>query len=65
MAKEVARALLPEGMTPTRMYVQGTLRSWKHYIDLRGGNGTQLEHQDIAIKCNTALNEFVPSLFKL
>lgn len=51
IAKEQARAVLPEGMTPSRMYMGGTLRSWLHYIELRSGNGTQLEHQIIAQKC--------------
>jgi thymidylate synthase (FAD) len=48
IAKEVARAILPEGLTPTRMYMNGTLRSWIHYCQLRMGNGTQKEHQEIA-----------------
>lgn len=48
IAKEVARTLLPEGLTPSRMYMSGTLRSWVHYLKVRSGNGTQKEHQDIA-----------------
>lgn len=48
IAKEQARAVLPEGNTVSRMYVNGTLRSWVHYIELRGANGTQQEHMDIA-----------------
>ena len=48
IAKEQARAVLPEGNTVSRLYVNGTLRSWIHYIELRGANGTQLEHMDIA-----------------
>ena len=48
IAKEQARAVLPEGNTKSRMYVNGTLRSWIHYIELRGANGTQLEHMEIA-----------------
>ena len=48
IAKEQARAVLPEGNTVSRMYVNGTLRSWIHYIELRGANGTQLEHIEIA-----------------
>ena len=48
IAKEQARAVLPEGNTVSRMYVNGTLRSWIHYIELRGANGTQLEHMEIA-----------------
>ena len=48
IAKEQARAVLPEGMTVSRLYMNGTLRSWVHYIDLRSANGTQKEHQEIA-----------------
>lgn len=48
IAKECARVLLPEGQTPSRMYMTGSVRSWLHYLDLRTGNGTQLEHQEIA-----------------
>ena len=51
IAKEQARAVLPEGMTVSRLYMNGTLRSWVHYIELRSANGTQKEHQDIAIAC--------------
>lgn len=49
IAKEQARVVLPEGMTPSRMYMNGNLRSWTHYALLRGGNGTQKEHQWIAV----------------
>lgn len=49
VAKEVARALLPEGMTPTRMYMVGTLRSWIHYFDVRTDPSTQKEHRDLAV----------------
>lgn len=48
IAKECARAVLPEGITPSTMYVSGTVRSWIHFLDLRKGNGTQLEHREIA-----------------
>ena len=48
IAKECARALLPEGLTPSRMYMTGTIRSWLHYLDLRTGHGTQLEHVEVA-----------------
>lgn len=48
IAKEQARAVLPEGLTLSRMYMNGTLRSWIHYVDLRRGNGTQLEHREVA-----------------
>lgn len=51
IAKEQARALLPEGLTPSRMYMAGTLRSWLHYINLRTEEGTQKEHRDIAEWC--------------
>lgn len=62
IAKEQARALLPEGMTRSRVYMAGTLRSWVHYIALRSGNGTQLEHQDIALKCAAAIAPEFPEL---
>lgn len=59
IAKEVARSLLPEGLTMSRLYMAGTLRSWLHYCLLRAANGTQKEHQDIAIKALAILtNEF-------
>ena len=51
IAKEQARAVLPEGNTVSRMYMNGTLRSWIHYIELRSGNGTQKEHMEIAVAC--------------
>jgi thymidylate synthase (FAD) len=51
IAKEQARAVLPEGNTVSRMYMNGTLRSWIHYIDLRSDNGTQKEHMEIAVAC--------------
>src|SRR5690606_38631613 len=51
IAKEQARAALPEGMTVSRLFVSGSLRSWVHYIGLRSANGTQLEHQRIAVDC--------------
>lgn len=51
IAKEVARAILPEGMTPTRMYMNGTLRSWIHFTKLRTGNGTQKECREVAEAC--------------
>jgi thymidylate synthase (FAD) len=59
IAKEQARAVLPEGMTPSRMYMGGTLRSWLHYIELRTGNGTQAEHQYIAQKCADIIEELL------
>jgi thymidylate synthase (FAD) len=60
IAKEQARAVLPEGLTMSRMYMNGTLRSWVHYIDLRSANGTQKEHQDIAIECAKIISEIFP-----
>ena len=60
IAKEVARAVLPEGLIMSRMYMNGTLRSWVHYIDLRSANGTQKEHQDIAIECAKVITEIFP-----
>lgn len=65
IAKEVARAVLPEGMTPSRLYVQGTLRSWIHYIDLRIGNGTQKEHRGIALDCKNILSEELPDIVEM
>ena len=55
IAKEQARAVLPEGVTVSRLYMNGTLRSWVHYIQLRSANGTQKEHQDIALACAEAI----------
>jgi len=64
IAKEQARAVLPEGMTLSRMYMNGTLRSWIHYIELRSGNGTQKEHREIAIACAEALRPIFPIIDK-
>lgn len=60
IAKEQARAILPEGLTMSRMYMSGTLRSWIHYIQLRSGNGTQLEHMQIARECAKVIAEVFP-----
>ena len=60
IAKEQARAVLPEGLTKTRLYMNGTLRSWVHYIELRGANGTQKEHMEIAWKCAKVIAEVFP-----
>ena len=60
IAKEQARAVLPEGMTESRLYVNGTLRSWLHYIDLREKNGTQKEHIEIARACAEAVTKIFP-----
>tara|TARA_B100000902_G_scaffold379192_1_gene413254 strand:- start:6333 stop:6998 length:666 start_codon:yes stop_codon:yes gene_type:complete len=60
IAKEQARVVLPEGNTKTRLYMNGTLRSWVHYIELRGANGTQKEHMDIAHACAKVIADIFP-----
>jgi len=60
IAKEQARVVLPEGLTKTRLYMNGTLRSWVHYIELRSAHGTQKEHMDIAKECATVIAEIFP-----
>jgi thymidylate synthase (FAD) len=60
IAKEQARAVLPEGLTVSRLYMNGTLRSWVHFIELRSANGTQKEHQLIAIECAKVIAEVFP-----
>jgi thymidylate synthase (FAD) len=60
IAKEQARAVLPEGNTLSRLYVNGTLRSWIHYIELRGANGTQQEHMDIAYAVADVIAKIFP-----
>jgi thymidylate synthase (FAD) len=60
IAKEQARAVLPEGMTVSRLYMNGTLRSWVHYISLRSANGTQKEHQEIAQACAREIARIFP-----
>ena len=62
IAKE--QALLPEGMTKSRLYMNGTLRSWVHYIQLRSGNGTQKEHREIAIQCAYAILPIFPMIME-
>lgn len=62
IAKEQARAVLPEGMTVSRLYMNGTLRSWVHYIQLRSANGTQKEHQDVAIACAREIETIFPMI---
>ena len=64
IAKEQARAVLPEGMTVSRMYMNGTLRSWVHYIQLRSGNGTQKEHREIALECAKVIEQIFPMIKK-
>jgi thymidylate synthase (FAD) len=60
IAKEQARAVLPEGLTESRLYMNGTLRSWVHFIDLRSANGTQKEHQQVALACARVIAEIFP-----
>jgi thymidylate synthase (FAD) len=60
IAKEQARAILPEGNTVSRLYMNGTLRSWIHFIELRSANGTQLEHQLVAKECAKVIAEIFP-----
>ena len=60
IAKEQARSVLPEGMTGSRLYMNGTLRSWMHYVELRSSNGTQKEHQEVALECGKVLSEIFP-----
>jgi thymidylate synthase (FAD) len=60
IAKEQARAVLPEGLTESRLYMNGTLRSWVHFIELRSANGTQKEHQEIARACAKVIAEIFP-----
>lgn len=62
VAKEQARALLPEGMAVSRMYMNGTLRSWLHYIEVRTDPSTQKEHRDVAEACKTVIATLCPSL---
>ena len=62
IAKEQARAVLPEGNTQSRMYMNGTLRSWVHYVQLRSGNGTQKEHKEVAVACAKAIEPVFPMI---
>ncbi len=62
IAKELARCVLPEGMTMSKMYMKGSLRSWVHYCDLRMGNGTQKEHRLIAEKCWNIICDKIPGI---
>ncbi len=65
IAKEQARAILPEGCTVTRLYMNGTLRSWLHYIALRSANGTQKEHMEIAKECAMSISKLFPMIWDL
>lgn len=60
IAKEQARAVLPEGLIESRIYMNGTLRSWVHFIELRSANGTQKEHQEVAIACAKVIAQIFP-----
>lgn len=60
IAKEQARAVLPEGLTTSRLYMNGTIRSWVHFIELRSGHGTQMENQLIALECAKVISEVFP-----
>jgi len=62
IAKEQARAILPEGLTKSRMYMKGSLRSWIHYIQIRSGIETQKEHREVAIACANALEPIFPMI---
>ena len=63
IAKEVARVILPEGLTMSKMYMNGTLRSWIHFYELRSGNGTQKETQEIAKRVGKILMNYFPSIW--
>ena len=65
IAKEQARAILPEGLTESRLYMNGTLRSWIHFIELRSANGTQREHQEIAVACAQVIADIFPMATEL
>ena len=65
IAKEQARVVLPEGCTKTRLYMNGTLRSWIHYIELRSANGTQKEHMEIAKECAHVIAKIFPLMDEL
>lgn len=65
IAKEQARAVLPEGNTVSRLYMNGTLRSWIHFIELRSANGTQKEHQLVALACARVISEIFPMAERL
>ena len=65
IAKEQARAILPEGNTVSRLYMNGTLRSWIHFIQLRSANGTQREHQQVAVACAQVIAQIFPMAAKL
>ena len=63
IAKECARVNLPEGLTPSRVYMSGTIRSWLHFLQVRQGNGTQKEHVEIANQIHAVLSKELPLIF--
>ena len=63
IAKEVARKILPEGLTMSRLYMAGTVRSWLHYLEVRTGQDTQKEHRDVALMCKNELECLLPTVF--
>jgi len=65
IAKEQARAVLPEGLIESKLYMNGTLRSWIHFIELRSANGTQKEHQEVALACAKIISEIFPLMNNL
>ena len=65
IAKEQARAILPEGLIESRLYMNGTLRSWIHFIELRSANGTQKEHQQVALECAKVISQVFPMVSNL
>jgi len=62
IAKEVARAVLPEGLTTSRMYMNGTIRSWIHFLEIRSHESTQKEHREVALACAKAISEIFPMI---
>jgi thymidylate synthase (FAD) len=64
IAKEQARKLLPEGLTMSKMYMNGTLRSWLHYVDIRCDEATQKEHREVALKCRDELTKLFPNVME-
>ena len=64
IAKEQARVVLPEGITVSRLYMNGTLRSWLHYIELRSANGTQKEHREVAVECAKVISKVFPMVME-
>jgi thymidylate synthase (FAD) len=64
VAREIARKVLPEGLTTSRMYMNGTLRSWLHYVDIRTGVETQKEHREVALECEKQLHLHFPNVME-